>query len=163
MIRRQRTTDYELQLDERCPVFLALGWVMQIQNVKIAVQTQDYERRGGEGSNTQKCSCFYVQFTKMQVFCMWSYVKNNEKILPYLVKKLRRVKLVNKVLATQFLFFRPWIPMWNMKKINRNSNSSFIKLRRWTSPITDVACSRSKCRDSMISKMFTSYSSANAV
>ena len=94
----------------------------------------------------------------MQVFCMWSYVKNNEKILPYLVKKLRRVKLVNKVLATQFLFFRPWIPMWNMKKINRNSNSSFIKLRRWTSPITDVACSRSKCRVSMISKMFISFS-----
>ena len=31
--------------------------------------------------------------------------------------------------------------MWNMKKINRNSNSSFIKLRRWTDPITDVAWS----------------------
>ena len=31
--------------------------------------------------------------------------------------------------------------MWNIKKIHRNSNSSFIILRRWTSPITDVAWS----------------------
>ena len=28
-----------------------------------------------------------------------------------------------------------------MKEINRNSNSSFIRLRRWTSPITDVVWS----------------------
>ena len=32
-------------------------------------------------------------------------------------KQLRRVKLVNKVLVTQFLFFRPRILMPNMKEI----------------------------------------------
>ena len=72
---------------------------------------------------------------------MWSYLKNNEQILPYLGKQLRRVKLVNKVLATQFLFFSPMNTYVKYEKINRNSNSSFIKLRRWTSPITDVAWS----------------------
>ena len=72
---------------------------------------------------------------------MWSYLKNNEQIFPYLGKQLRRAKLVNKVLVAQFLFFRPWILMSNMKEINRSSNSSFIRLRRWTSPITDVVWS----------------------
>ena len=28
--------------------------------------------------------------------------------------------------------------MSNFKEINRNNNSSFIRFRRWTSPITDV-------------------------
>ena len=32
---------------------------MQIYNVKIALQTVDYERRGGEGNNTQRFSCFH--------------------------------------------------------------------------------------------------------
>ena len=105
------------------------------------MQTQDYDRRGGVGNNMQIFSCFHVQFTKMQVFCMWSYLKNNEQILSYLGKQLRRVKLVNKVLATQFLFLRSWIPMWNMKEIDRNSNSSFTRLRRWTPPIADVVWS----------------------
>ena len=43
-----------------------------------------------------------------------SYLKNNGPILPYLGKQLRRVKLVNKVLVTQFLFFRPRILMPNI-------------------------------------------------
>ena len=51
--------DYELRLDERCPLFVALGSVVQIQNVKIALQTVDYERRGGVGNNTQRFSCFH--------------------------------------------------------------------------------------------------------
>ena len=51
-IRRLRTTDYEPRLDECCPLFVALGWVVQIWNVKIALQTVDYERRGREGNNT---------------------------------------------------------------------------------------------------------------
>ena len=38
----------------------------------------------------------------------------------------RRVKMANKDLIAQFLFFR------------RNSNSSFIRFRRWISPITDA-------------------------
>ena len=53
----------------------------------------------------------------MQVFCMCSYLTNNEPILPYLGKQLRRVKLVNKVLVTQFLFFHPRILMPNIKEI----------------------------------------------
>ena len=68
---------------------------------------------------------------------------NNEQILPYLAKKLRRVKLVNKVLVAQFLFFRPWILISNIEEINlnRNSNSSFIRFRWWISPITGVVWS----------------------
>ena len=65
------------------------------------------------------------------------------QILPYLGKQLRRVKLVNKGLVAQFLFFRPWILKANIKEINlnRNSNGSFIRFIRWTPPITDVVWS----------------------
>ena len=38
-------------------------------------------------------------------------------------------------------FFHPWIFMSNIKEINRNNNSSFIRFRRWTSLITDVVWS----------------------
>ena len=54
----------------------------------------------------QRFSCFHVQFIRMQVFCMLSYLQNNEQILPFLGKQLRRVKLVNIVLVAQFLFLR---------------------------------------------------------
>ena len=35
----------------------------------------------------------------------WTSIKKNEQIPPYLGKQLRPVKLVNKVLVTQFYFF----------------------------------------------------------
>ena len=77
---------------ERAGIFILesrrdLGRLYEMAPVRIAVQTQDYERRGGEENNTQKFSCFHVQFTKMQVFCMRSYLNNNEQILPYLGKQ----------------------------------------------------------------------------
>ena len=46
--------------------------------------------------SSQKCKYFACDL-----------IKNNEQILPYWGKQLRQVKLVNKVLVTQFLFFRP--------------------------------------------------------
>ena len=80
---------------------------------------------------------------KLSILHVISSSSNNEQILPYLGKKLRRVKLVNKVLVAQFLFFRAWILISNIeeKNLNRNSNSSFIRFRWWISPITDVVWS----------------------
>ena len=49
--------------------------------------------------------------------------------------------------------------MSNIKDIERNSNSSFIRFRRWTSPTTDLMKFEVlKCRVSIVSKMFTSFS-----
>ena len=49
--------------------------------------------------------------------------------------------------------------MSNIKEIDRNSNSSFIRFRRWTSPTTDLMWFEVlKCRVSIVSKMFTSFS-----
>ena len=49
----------------------------------------------------------------------------------------------------------------NIKEIDRNSISSFIRFGRWTSPTTDLMkylFEVLKCRVSIVSKMFTSFS-----
>ena len=49
--------------------------------------------------------------------------------------------------------------MSNVKEIDRNSNSSFIRFRRRTSPTTDLMYFEElKCRVSIVSKVFTSFS-----
>ena len=49
--------------------------------------------------------------------------------------------------------------MSNIKEVDRNSNSSFIRFGRWTSPTSDLMLFEVlKCRVSIVSKMFTSFS-----
>ena len=49
--------------------------------------------------------------------------------------------------------------MSNIKEVDRNSNTSFIIFGRWTSPTSDLMLFEVlKCRVSIVSKMFTSFS-----
>ena len=88
----------------------------------IALQTIDYERRGGEGNNTQRFSCFYHSSQKCKSVLhvilsldQWanSSIFEGSNYLGW--------NWWTKFWLHRFYFFRPWILMSNTEEIDRNS------------------------------------------
>ena len=71
--------------------------------MKIALQTVDYERRGGEGNNTQRFSCFHDSSQECKSVLHVIVSLDTEQILPYLKEAITSGEIVNKVLVTQVL------------------------------------------------------------
>ena len=97
-IRRLRTMDYELRLDERCPLFVALGESCKYKTSRLHYSRLREKRR--RGKRHAKIFLFSSHFTKIPVsFACDLIFRTMNKFFDSWRKQLRRVKLVNKVLA----------------------------------------------------------------
>ena len=88
---------------------------------------------------------------------MWPYLKNNEKNCSVFGEARTSDEIDEQSFGrTVFFFAHEYLyQTCGRKETNINSNSSFIRFRRWSSPIIDVVCSIAML--SIISKMFLPF------